>query len=443
MYQKSIFWFRQDLRTHDNRGLTECIKNSHNILPIFILDEHLVSWFWWLTDKRFSFLREMLENLSKELVWLGDIELSIFFGKPEEIIPKIVQKYSIEAVYSNRSYGRYGRARDKKIADELFLKDTVFYTCTDYLLVEPEAIPTRKVFTPYFRLWKQYLEYNREKHVVLDTPSFCGISTTEWKRAEEYISGKKHPYFTLEFGRTRLSQYIRFDYENTRNNLDYDGTSKLSPYIRFWVFSIREIYAQAQGISETFISELAWREFWQHIAYNFPETKTVEFQENKRHIQWNQENELFDAWCRGETGYPIVDASMKQLLETNWMHGRSRMIVASFLTKDLHIDWRLGEKFFRKHLLDYDENVNFGNWQWSASVGADPKPLRIFNPSLQSEKFDPKARFILTYIPSLENELIKFIHSPIHSPLRYISPIVDHNEEQKRARELYRRPEIL
>ncbi len=147
------------------------------------------------------------------------------------------------------------------------------------------------------------------------------------------------------------------------------------------------------------MSELAWREFWQHIAYHFPETKMVEFQENKRHIQWDGANMLYDAWCRGETGYPVVDASIKQLLKTNWMHGRARMIVASFLTKDLHIDWRLGEAFFKKHLLDYDENVNFGNWQWSASVGADPKPLRIFNPSLQSQKFDPEAKFIRQYIP--------------------------------------------
>ena len=178
------------------------------------------------------------------------------------------------------------------------------------------------------------------------------------------------------------------------------------------MYSIRDIYTRARDISETFVSELAWREFWQHIAYNFPETKTMEFQEKKRHIPWDGANDLFYAWCRGETGYPVVDASIKQLLETNWMHGRARMIVASFLTKDLHIDWRLGEAFFKKHLLDYDENVNFGNWQWSASVGADPKPLRIFNPSLQSQKFDPEAKFIRRYIPSLQHEKIESIHNP-------------------------------
>lgn len=384
----------------------------------------------------------MLENLSEELVSLGGAPLSILFGKPEELIPEIARKYSIDAVYCNRSYGRYGTARDVSICENLASSGIGFHQSSDYLLVEPEEVPVRKVFTPYYRLWRQFLEYHSERTLVMNTLHFQGLSIPEGKRVGEYISTMKHPYFTLAFGRARLAEHIREDYDETRNRLDTDGTSKLSPYLRFGVFSVREIYGRARVVSESYVSELVWREFWQHIVYYFPETKTVEFQEYKRHIQWDGANALFDAWCRGETGYPIVDASMKQLLETGWMHGRARMIVASFLTKDLHIDWRLGEAFFRKHLLDYDENVNFGNWQWSASVGADPKPLRIFNPSLQSEKFDPEARFIRRYISALQNEPISSIHNPLGNTLAYIAPIVDHGVEQKRARELYRRPEL-
>ena len=441
MHQKSIFYFRQDLRTYDNRGLIECIRNSREILPVFILDENLVMGFGWLSDQKFSFLREMLENLSKELVSLGGVELSVFLWKPEEIIPEIARKHQIEAVHCNRSYGRYGMRRDNILADILASENIIFHQSSDYLIAEPEDIAVRKVFTPYFRLWKQFLEYRPDRIQVMETPSFSGISIPEWNRVGEYISWEKHPYFTLAFGRARLAEHIRSDYDDMRNRLDTDGTSKLSPYLRFGVFSVRQIYNRAKDVSESFVSELAWREFWQHIAYNFPETKTLEFQENKRHIRWGSENELFEAWCRWETGYPIVDASMKQLLETNWMHGRGRMVVASFLTKDLHIDWRLGEAFFRKHLLDYDENVNFGNWQWAASVGADPKPLRIFNPSLQSEKFDPQARFTRHYIPSLAGEPLKAIHHPLDNTLQYIATIVDHKEEQRRTRELYRRNE--
>ena len=223
-----------------------------------------------------------------------------------------------------------------------------------------------------------------------------------------------------------------------RNNLDIDGTSRLSPYLRFGVFSVRQIYNTAKNVSETFLSEMAWREFWWHILYYFPNTKNEEFQEKRRHIQWSQDQGMFGKWCRGETGYPIVDAAMRQLNETNWMHGRARMVVASFLTKDMHIDWRLGEQYFAEKLLDYDEAVNLGNWQWSASVGADPKPLRVFSPMLQSEKFDPEVKFIKKYIPELEFENIKAIHNPLEIPLSYCRAIVDHRIETHKARELYK-----
>lgn len=435
--KKSIFWFRQDLRTFDNRWFIECIENSDFVIPIFILDKNIVWDFLGLEDKKFWFLRESLEKLSQEIFKLSWFPLYVFFDYPEKIIPFLVEKYSITSLYANKSYSDYwSKKRDIEIQNILKQKNISFHQICDFLMVEPEDIPHRKVFTPFFKLWKNF-----PKDTLLLSPKpFTGLKIDEIFEVKDFIKIEKHTYFTIDFWKQRLLHNIRNDYEDTRNFLYIDGTSKISPYLRFGIFSVRQIYEIAQK-NEIFLSEIAWREFWQHINYYFPECKTTEFQENKRHISWEKNEFLFQRFCEWKTGYPIVDASIKQLLETNWMHGRSRMIVASFLTKDLHIDWREWEKFFKKYLLDYDENVNFWNWQWSASVWADPKPLRIFNPILQSEKFDPEAKFIKKYLPELKNQDIKYIHNPLENSLDYIKPIVDHRIEQKIAREMYKRKE--
>jgi len=433
MYKQSIFWFRQDLRVQDNTGLFEAVQNSESVLPIFILDTNIIENFWGLSDKKFGFIREALQEVSKELKKLWGNKVIVLKWKPEEIIPELVEKYNIDCIYTNTTYGTYGKARDEKVAELCSCK---FESHKDFLLAEPHEVEQRKVFTPYYKLW-QKLEFDTAE---VEITNFTQLETEEQSEASDFIEIKKHPYFTMEFGRERFEKYIQSNYQDIRNDLDIDGTSRLSPYLRFWVFSVRQIYNKAKNISETYISEIAWREFWNQIMYNFPNTKTEEFQEKRRHIEWSQDDEIFQKWCKWETGYPIVDAAMKQLSETNWMHGRARMIVASFLTKDLHIDWRLGEAYFKKMLLDYDEAVNLWNWQWSASVGADPKPLRIFNPILQSEKFDTKWLYIQKYIPELTWKDIKSIHNPLENELDYIVPIVDHRIETRVARELYKNP---
>lgn len=433
MYKKSIFWFRQDLRSYDNRWLIECINNSDELLPIFILDKNIIDWFWWPNDKKFGFIRESLENLSKNIKELSWNEIKIFFDTPENIITFLAKKYNINNIYTNKSYSRYGTKRDEKIKNILNEENIEFHSITDFLLVEPEAVPQRKVYTPFYNIWKTKIIDTIEK-----IPSnFKQINIEENYKISDFISIERHPYFTIEFWKNRFENHIKWEYDEYRNNLDLDWTSKLSPYIRFWIFSIRQLYNKAIVSNEQFIKELAWREFWQHINYYFPETKQREFQENKRHIQWSNDEFLFNKFCEGKTGYPIIDAAIKQLIETNRMHGRARMVVASFLTKDLHIDWRLWEAFFKNHLLDYDENMNFWNWQWSASVWADPKPLRIFNPILQSQKFDTDAKFIRKYIPELEKSDLKSIHNPLENKLDYYPPIVDHRIEQKIARNIY------
>lgn len=440
MYKNTIFWFRQDLRTYDNIGLIKSIENSENLFPIFILDKNIIPWFLWLSDKKFLFLKESLINLDIELkkLWW---KLTVFHDYPEKIIPEIIKKYDINSIYTNKSYSRYGKSRDEKIESYCISNKIEFVMENDYLLNEPDEIEQRKVFTPYFKLWKKQL---LEKEIVLQkAKQFNQILVREQdtkQLLDELIKWQSHPYFTIEFWKNRLEKFDFKHYESFRNDLDLDGTSRLSVYLRFGIFSVREVYLKVKDESETYVSELAWREFWQHIDYYFPYTKKYEFQENKRHIKWKSDTELFQKWCVWKTGYPVVDAAMKQLIETNWMHGRARMIVASFLTKDLHIDWRMWEEFFKKHLLDYDENVNFWNWQWSASVWADPKPLRIFNPCLQSEKFDKQAKFIRKYLPVLKTQDIKSIHNPIDNKLDYIDLIVNHKLAQKQAREMYKNP---
>lgn len=432
--KKAIFWFRQDLRTYDNKWLIDAIVENDKILPIFILDKNIIPDFLWLEDKKFGFIREALENLDKELKKLSNEWIQVFYDFPEKIIPELTKKYGINSVYANKSYSKYWKKRDKKLTQILEKESKNLILYSDFLLVEPFEVEQRKVFTPFYKIWQTKLKDTTEQK----PEKFSSIKIDEWKKASDFISIEKHPYFTMDFWKERFNNYIRTDYDEHRNDLDKDGTSKISPYLRFWVFSIRQIYNIAKQVSESYISELAWREFWQHINYYFPETKEIEFQERKRHIKWRHNEFLFEKWCNWETWYPIVDAAMKQLIETNWMHGRARMIVSSFLTKDLLIDWRWWESFFKKHLLDYDENVNYWNWQWWASVWADPKPLRIFNPILQSQKFDPQAKFIKKYIPKLENQNLKSIHNPIDNELNYTKIIVNHNEAQRETRLIYK-----
>ncbi|MCH8518934.1 DNA photolyase family protein [Candidatus Gracilibacteria bacterium] len=439
MYKKSIFWFRQDLRVSDNTGLYEAVENSQKVLPLFILDTYLTGSFGGLSDPKFGFLREALEQVSENLRKIGGKKVIVLHGKPEEIIPELVKKYKIECIFTNTSYGSYGKTRDEQVIKAVNNSNCKFESHKDFLIAEPQEIEQRKVFTPFYKLWQKYILAHPESTELLPKLThFSQLETSEQTEAKDFINLEKHPYFTMQFGLKRLEKHINANYDNTRNSLDKDGTSRLSPYLRHGVFSVRQIYNRAQGVSQSYVSELAWREFWWHILYNFPNTREQEFLEKYRDIEWSRDEVLFEKWCKGETGYPIVDAAMRQLNETNWMHGRARMVVASFLTKDMHIDWRLGEKYFREKLLDYDEAVNLGNWQWSASVGADPKPLRIFSPMLQSEKFDPEARFIRKYIPELELESVKAIHNPLDTPLTYCEPTLDHKIETGKAREMYK-----
>jgi deoxyribodipyrimidine photo-lyase len=436
-YNRTLFIFRQDLRTHDNTSLIETIKSSKEVFPIFIHDVRAIDEFG-IDDPRFWLIREALETIDMELQKVGG-RLTVYQWKPEDIVEEIITTYHIDAVYVNRSYSPRGKERDSILKWVCDTHSIEFFSFQDFLLVEPHECEQRKVFTPYSMLWKKFLIAHPER---LQIHSFDGAQTTwlvpdDRQEIGEVIEVPYHPLWTIGFGRSRLDRDFSH-YDNLRNLPAIDGSTRLSPYIRFGIFSIREIYLKIEQ-NPTLLNEIIWREFWYQIVYYFPFTYSIEFQERRRNIEWKTDVSSYE-WQRfteGKTGYPLVDAAIRQLIETNWMHNRLRMVVASFLTKNLGIDWRIGENWFKKYLIDYDEAVNFWNWQWSASVGADPKPVRIFNPLLQSEKFDVDCKFIQRYIPELATIDPKKIHS-LELQGVYYPPIVDQRESARLARERYK-----
>lgn len=434
-YNLSLFIFRQDLRIEDNTALFHAIENSHEILPIFILDDHAKNDFGH-DDIRFGFIREAIEKINNTLKGIPG-RVNIYEWNPENIVEKIYKNFHFDAIFVNRSYSPRGKIRDENIANFCRKNNIDFLSFRDFLLVEGNEIPVRKVFTPFSKLWKDKIFTESERLKILNIDP----TQTKWKiiphtEIEKYIQIPKHPLWTMDFGLERLSKYYG-KYSENRNIPSIDGTTRLSPYIRFGVFSIRMLYQIFEN-NPKILSELIWREFWYHIAFHFPKIYNEEFQENKKYIQWktNTETQEWKDFINAKTGYPLVDAAIRQLYETNWMHNRLRMVVASFLTKNLGYDWRLGEKWFKQYLIDYDEAVNIGNWQWSASVGADPKPIRVFNPILQAEKFDSEAKFIKKYISELrdipEKNIIKNTLDGI-----YIKPIIEQKQSARDAKERY------
>jgi len=406
-------------------------------------------------DRRLWFLIDALKQLDTQLQSIGGY-LHVVRWNPEIVIPKRLEQYKCDALYCNRSYGPRSQTRDKALYSWCREHTIAYQDFQDFLLLEPHMIEQRKVFTPFYNLWKKQLAATQPDFVQGNYSEYTSKKIQSLKisrdnqQTYDSIDADDNIYRPVDRVQGRIQDFNLSEYDTTRNNLDIDGTTRLSPYMRFGLVSIRQLFqwgisvhkykywSRASEEKNHYISELAWREFWYHIMYYFPETAMIEFQEKRRHINRSRDPELLYKREMGQTGYPIVDAAMHQLRTENRMHGRARMIVASFLTKDMLIDWRLGEKVFAKYLIDYDFAVNMGNRQWSASVWADPKPLRIFNPILQSQKFDPQLIYINKYIPELQTKSKESIHDPLSYWLDYIKPIVDHYVMSKKTREAYK-----
>lgn len=453
-YKKSLFIFRRDLRLHDNTGLIQALKSSETVIPAFIFTPEQIEKNSYRSDACLQFMLESLHDLREQLEKKGG-KLFLFFGKVEEVVAECIDKLSIDALFVNQDYTPYSQKRDQKIHTLCKEKDVAFFSFHDALLHPPEETlkadgKPYTVFTPYYRnaLKLQVAEPQSnsathyfqgsipfaEKANFLDTlhPSFATAAVR---------GGRKEALALLK----NISAFQKYSAERDFPSLN--ATTHLSAYLKFNVCSIREVYA---AICETLsphhelLRSLYWRDFFTAIAFFFPHVFGHAFHSKYEDIQWHTDRKRFKAWCEGETGFPIVDAGMRELNATGFMHNRLRMITGSFLVKDLLIDWRLGEKYFAQKLIDYDPAVNNGNWQWVASTGCDAQPyFRIFNPWNQQKKFDPEAIYIKRWIPELKKVPPKIIHqwdekSDLSLAPHYLSPIVEHGVQAKSALKLYR-----
>ena len=427
MEKISLFWFRRDLRLNDNTGFFYALQQEKNVLPVFIFDQNILDKLEERADARVEFIHDQVTRLSAELESKGS-SLLVKYGDPEAIYKSLLSEYEIEGVYTNRDYEPYAKSRDTAIENLLKEKGVPFFTFKDQLIFEPGEILNGsgefyKVFTPFSRVWLE--KYNKTKFSTLDE--------LNWKNLFQSDSFPIPSLADMGFQNSEISipsktadEELISHYDEKRNFPAVKGTSRLGIHLRFGTISIRKLAKTAASLNATFLNELIWREFYMFIlAYN-PAVIDKAFKPAYDQIPWRNNEKEFEAWCKGMTGYPIVDAGMRELNETGFMHNRVRMIVASFLTKHLLIDWRWGEAYFAKKLLDYELASNNGGWQWAAGTGTDAQPyFRVFNPTSQTEKFDKDLKYIKKWVPEFQTE-------------KYPEPIVDHKFARQRAIDTYK-----
>jgi len=425
----SIHWFRRDLRLDDNAALYHALRSGNPVVPVFIFDTAILDKLEDKEDKRVLFIHRSLEKIQQQLKTTG-ATLDVRFGSVFACWEALLADYTIKAVYTNHDYEPYARQRDAEMAEFFTKKGIAFHSYKDQVIFEKNEIlkddgKPYTIYTPYSRKWMAKLDefylcsYPTEKYFshffkqkAIKTPSLPAIGFTESK---------------FQFPSDETGDSILENYAATRDIPGINGTSRLGVHLRFGTISIRKLAGRARGISFSWLNELCWREFYMMIIWHFPHAATSAFKPVYDQIQWRNNEEEFAAWCEGRTGYPIVDAGMRELNNTGYMHNRVRMIVASFLTKHLLIDWRWGEAYFAKKLLDFDLSANNGGWQWAAGTGCDAAPyFRIFNPYEQTKKFDPHFHYIRKWVPEFED-------------FSYPPPIVDHKFARERCLAVYKK----
>ena len=423
----NVFWFRRDLRLHDNAGLYHALKEGKPLIPLFIFDRNILDELEDRADRRVEFIHLSLVQIQKQLTSLGST-LDVRHGFPAEVWKQLIKDHSISNVYTNHDYEPYAKKRDAEIAGLLKAKGIGFHSFKDQVIFEKDEVMKDNgkpytIFTPYSRKWRSVLN-----DLYLSSYPVKKYFSNFLKQPEKNILSLKQMNFNvggLSFPGKKWKTGILKHYKEQRDYPAVDGTSRLSVHLRFGTISIRELAREAVKLNETFLNELIWREFYQMILWHFPHVVDKAFKPEYDKINWRNNEKEFEAWCKGETGYPIVDAGMRELNATGFMRNRVRMIVASFLTKHLLIDWRWGEAYFAKELLDFDLAANNGGWQWAAGSGCDAAPyFRIFNPYLQTKKFDPESKYVRKWVPEFEE-------------LTYPRPIVDHEFARKRCLEVY------
>jgi deoxyribodipyrimidine photo-lyase len=423
----NLFWFRRDLRISDNAGLYHALKDKNPVVPIFIFDPNILDELEDPKDRRVEFIYKAVASLKEKLI-KKKATFDVRYGVPKEIFSQLLKDYKIEKVFTNHDYEPYAADRDTVIADLMQKHGASFHTFKDQVIMERNEVlkdngKPYTIFTPYSRRWKAivnefYLRsYSTEKYASnffkQTTRKIPSLASLKFK-----ATGKAFPSSNSNYD-------IIKDYAKNRDFPSIKGTSHLGIHLRFGTVSIRKLAREARDLNETFLNELIWRDFFQMILFHFPQVVSNSFKSEYDKIRWRNNEKEFDAWCNGQTGYPIVDAGMRELNETGFMHNRVRMITASFLTKHLLIDWRWGEAYFAKKLLDYELAANNGNWQWAAGTGCDAAPyFRIFNPYLQTKRFDPDLKYIRKWVPEFEE-------------YTYPQPIVEHEFARKRCLEVY------
>lgn len=456
----AIWWIRRDLRLTDNQALHAALAQAKHVIPLFILDPVLLA-SPYSGEKRLAFLLGGLRQLAADLVKRGS-RLIVRLGRPYDQLATVLAESGASAIFAEEDFSPYAHRRDAAIARDLPLRLVGGVTIHPPGAVLKADGSPYTVFTPFSRAWKT-LPLPRPQ-AILPAPEY--ISTPDL--ASEPIPtepGLPAPFLPGEAEAQRRLRLFAGSpaigtYTESRNQLDLDGTSKLSPYLRLGMLSVRQAAAYAvEAIdsaagkgAETWLNELIWREFYVSILYHFPQVRMTSFRPEYERIPWSNDENTFAAWTAGRTGYPVVDAAMRQLFQSGWMHNRARMIVASFLVKDLLIDWRWGERWFMQHLLDGDPAANNGGWQWTAGVGTDAAPyFRVFNPVLQGQKFDPHGKYIRRWLPKLAAVPDAYIHTPwaMSGQIQrqasciighdYPKPIIDHLWAKNRTLAAYAR----
>ncbi len=432
----SVHWFRRDLRLQDNAALYHALKSGLQVLPVFIFDTSILDELKThknsLTeDRRVSFIYQEIKRLKNELQEIGS-DLLVFYGNPMDVWTQIIERYSVKSVYCNHDYEPYANVRDGAVKSLLENHQIAFHSSKDQVIFEKSEVvkddgKPYTVYTPYSKKWKARLN----DFYLRSYPTgryFQHFYKTENKQPLISLDEMGFSLKKFDFPGRDIDDRIVLHYPETRDIPGINGTSRLSVHLRFGTISIRQLARHVIEIKgEKYLNELIWREFYMMILHHFPDVVHNSFRQEYDKIIWRNNESEFQAWCEGHTGYPIVDAGMRELNETGFMHNRVRMIVASFLTKHLLIDWRWGEGYFAQKLLDYELASNNGGWQWAAGTGVDAAPyFRVFNPYLQTLKFDPDLKYIRKWVPELDS-------------FDYPKPIVEHEYARKRCLETYQK----
>ena len=424
----NIFWFRRDLRLTDNHGLFQALSDALPVLPIFIFDTEILDKLSNRQDARVTFIYDTLQGLKQQLNQLGSV-LQIFHGKPETVWTNLLAQLNIEKVCTNHDYEPYALQRDQKVRALLANNGVELCTFKDHVVFEKSEVVKADgspytVFTPYSKKWKTLFYENPPQHYPSETLADNFVKIAPQQKMELTDMGFTRTNVEIPSPEAKLS--IIKNYLANRDFPALNGTSRLGIHYRFGTISIREKALKCAPISETYLNELIWRDFYAMILHHFPRVQHHAFRKEYDGIQWRNDESEFEAWCKGTTGYPLVDAGMRELNATGFMHNRVRMVVASFLAKHLLIDWRWGEAYFAAKLLDFDLASNNGGWQWAAGCGTDAAPyFRIFNPTAQQEKFDKNFEYIKQWLPEYDTP-------------KYAAPIVEHSYARERCLKVYK-----